>query len=286
MACRLSMALFLMPRPVEQSFPAYYFYFQHRCNLACDTCPRAGETPDTGAAARPETAVAQMEANTAADMGNQRFETQDAADRLASVLASDPELVGIDAKAVSGNTSNEPDSSWPNQGTSLPTSNQEGAFREASGTAEPTINQDGSADTFGKIVDIEVDGGANVQTSGYEQETTSSTENSNKLNSTDSKSSKERLRNYQVSDLNFSLSPKEHMDEVERAVPVEILKEAIATGAHEPDPCGSPAIMYYTTIYRNGKKYNLEVLYNPDSNIVFHFKYTRKAIGPLPKIKK
>ena len=72
----------------------------------------------------------------------------------------------------------------------------------------------------------------------------------------------------------------------ERAVPVEILKEAIATGTHEPDPCGSSAIMYYTTIHKNGKKYNLEVLYNPDSNTVFHFKYTRKAIGPLPKIKK
>ena len=96
------MVLFLRLRPAEQSFPAYCFYFQHRCNLACDTCPRAGETPDTGAAAaRPETAVAQMEVNTAADMGNQKFETQDAADRLASVLASDPELVGIDPERVS-----------------------------------------------------------------------------------------------------------------------------------------------------------------------------------------
>ena len=39
-ACRLSMALCPMLRPAVLSFPAYYFYFQHRCNLACDTCLR------------------------------------------------------------------------------------------------------------------------------------------------------------------------------------------------------------------------------------------------------
>lgn len=66
---------------------------------------QAGETPDTGAAvARPETAVTQMDANTAADMGPQRFETPDAGDRLASVLASDPELAGIDTgRTADGN---------------------------------------------------------------------------------------------------------------------------------------------------------------------------------------
>ncbi len=69
------------------------------------TKAQAGETPDTGPAqARPETAVAQMDANTAADMGNQKFEAQDAGDRLASVLASDPELAGIDTgRASNGN---------------------------------------------------------------------------------------------------------------------------------------------------------------------------------------
>ena len=261
---------------------------------------QAGETPDTGAAvSRPETAVAQMEANTAADMGNQRFETPDAGDRLASVLASDPELAGIDANVISDNMSNDLnnqqsftsdglDSSWLKQNNAFsPASNQEGVFNEASSTDKVAVTEDGSADTFGKIVDIEINNGSmNVQRDEQKQESNLAVENNDKLASTDGKPSKERLKNYQVSDLNFSLSPKEHMDEAERAVPVEILKEAIATGTHEPDPCGSSAIMYYTTIHKNGKKYNLEVLYNPDSNTVFHFKYTRKAIGPLPKIKK
>ena len=29
-----------------------------------------------------------------------------------------------------------------------------------------------------------------------------------------------------------------------------------------PDPRGSNATMYYTTMYKNGKMYNLEVLYD------------------------
>ncbi len=93
---------------------------------------QAGETPDTGAAvSRPETAVAQMEANTAADMGNQRFETPDAGDRLASVLASDPELVGIDTgRTAAGNgISPAPQGTTPS-GMDAPPVKQANAFTQ------------------------------------------------------------------------------------------------------------------------------------------------------------
>ena len=72
-----------------------------------------------------------MEVNTAADMGNQKFETQDAADRLASVLASDPELVGIDTgRAVDGNgISPAPQGKAPS-GMDAPPSKQANAFTQ------------------------------------------------------------------------------------------------------------------------------------------------------------
>ena len=76
------------------------------------------------------------------------------------------------------------------------------------------------------------------------------------------------------------------MDNPKRAVPVEILKEAIASGSPAYDPDGSNATMYYTTMYRNGKKYNLEVLYDSETGMILHFQYTPKAIGNLPKIGK
>lgn len=74
------------------------------------------------------------------------------------------------------------------------------------------------------------------------------------------------------------------MGEVGRQVPVQTLQDAIRYGMAMPDPRGSNAIMYYTTIYKNGKKYNLEVLYNKSTNTVYHFEYTRRAIGSLSTI--
>lgn len=47
-----------------------------------------------------------------------------------------------------------------------------------------------------------------------------------------------------------------------------------------PDPRGSNAMMYYTTMY------NLEVLYDEISNTVYHFEYARKVMGNLPAIPK
>lgn len=45
-------------------------------------------------------------------------------------------------------------------------------------------------------------------------------------------------------------------------------------------------LIYYTTMYKNGKMYNLEVLYDEISNTVYHFEYARKAMGNLPAIPK
>ena len=37
-------------------------------------------------------------------------------------------------------------------------------------------------------------------------------------------------------------------------------------------------------MYKNGKMYNLEVLYDEISNTVYYFEYARKAMGNLPAI--
>lgn len=75
------------------------------------------------------------------------------------------------------------------------------------------------------------------------------------------------------------------MNNASRFVPVQTLKQAIIKGVSRPDPQGSKALMYYTTMYKNGKKYNLEVLYDSATNTILHFKYDTRALGPLPKIK-
>ena len=85
--------------------------------------------------------------------------------------------------------------------------------------------------------------------------------------------------------LNFSPTPADHMNEKGRYVPVNLLQNAIKYGQKGVDPQGSNIPMYYTTMYKNGKMYNLEVLYDESTNTVYHFKYTDKAIGPLPAIK-
>ena len=86
--------------------------------------------------------------------------------------------------------------------------------------------------------------------------------------------------------LNFSAKPSKHMDDYARSVSVQVLQETIKTGKSIPDPRGSSAKMYYKVIEKNGKKYNLEVLYDVKTNTVWHFKYTQDSIGNLPKILK
>ena len=87
-------------------------------------------------------------------------------------------------------------------------------------------------------------------------------------------------------DLNFTNTTKQHMDDPSRSVPVQTLKDAISSGKSMPDPQGTSATMYYTTMTKNRNPYNLEVLYDKASNTIMHFKYTREAIGPLSAISK
>ncbi|MBO8176865.1 MAG: hypothetical protein H0Z31_05325 [Bacillus sp. (in: Bacteria)] len=85
--------------------------------------------------------------------------------------------------------------------------------------------------------------------------------------------------------LNFTKTTAKHMDNPDRRVPIQILQQAIK-GKGYKDPRGSNARMYYTIMYRNGKKYNLEVLYDKKTNTILHFEYARKAMGPLKAIPK
>jgi len=75
--------------------------------------------------------------------------------------------------------------------------------------------------------------------------------------------------------LNFTSKTVLHMEETSRYVPVQILQEAINVGTPMPDPQGTSAVMYTTPMYKNGKLYDLEVLYNADTNEIYHFMYTR-----------
>ncbi|HHQ1094103.1 TPA: T7SS effector LXG polymorphic toxin, partial [Listeria innocua] len=67
---------------------------------------------------------------------------------------------------------------------------------------------------------------------------------------------------------NYTDKVNEHMANLDRAVPVQTLKEAIKGGIPMLDPRGSRATMYYSEIYINGKKYNFEVLYDNTTNTI------------------
>ena len=104
------------------------------------------------------------------------------------------------------------------------------------------------------------------------------------------KISSEAIKSGRISNLddglNFSNRALEHMGEGGRQVPIQTLQDAIRYGEAMPDPRGSNATMYYITMYKNEKMYNLEVLYDEISNTVYHFEYARKAMGNLPAIPK
>ena len=85
---------------------------------------------------------------------------------------------------------------------------------------------------------------------------------------------------------NFAERPYVHMQGRDRKVSIQILDEVIKNPMHTtPDPQGSKAIMYYSRMWRNGKEYNIEVLYHKKLNQIFHFEYSEKAMGKLSIIK-
>jgi RHS repeat-associated protein len=86
---------------------------------------------------------------------------------------------------------------------------------------------------------------------------------------------------------NFTKTAGAHMDEVGRMIPVQTLDDIIKAPTHVlKDPQGTKALMHYSQMWKNGKLYNVEVLYNKASNTIMHFKYTQKGLGPLQAIPK
>jgi len=72
---------------------------------------------------------------------------------------------------------------------------------------------------------------------------------------------------------NFSSKAASHMGNPGRAVPIQILEQAINGSKGVADPRGSRALLHVTEMWKNGKPYNLEVLYDKASNSIWHFQY-------------
>ncbi|BDR59266.1 transposase [Xylocopilactobacillus apicola] len=89
-----------------------------------------------------------------------------------------------------------------------------------------------------------------------------------------------------INQVDFSSRVSEHLNDPDRYVPIQLLEETIEIGNQMPDPRGSSAAMFYSKIEINGSKYNLEVLYDKNKNLIYHFKYSRRPMGPLPEITK
>jgi len=73
--------------------------------------------------------------------------------------------------------------------------------------------------------------------------------------------------------VDFTQTTKSRMNDPGRFVPVQTLIQAIKDGGARPDPQGTKAIMYTIEMYKNGRGYNLEVLYDKASNTLLHFLY-------------
>lgn len=88
-------------------------------------------------------------------------------------------------------------------------------------------------------------------------------------------------------DFNFTVITSQHMQEPARMIPVQILREIINHPMHIiKDPRGATeAFMHYSQLWKNGKLYNVEVLYDKQINQILHFKYDQRALGPLKRIK-
>ena len=84
----------------------------------------------------------------------------------------------------------------------------------------------------------------------------------------------------------FTRAAANRMDDPNRAIPINILNEIIQNPLTVMnDSQGTLAQMYYGQIWKNGKLYNAEVLYDKANNTIMHFLYSREELGPLSKIK-
>ena len=85
---------------------------------------------------------------------------------------------------------------------------------------------------------------------------------------------------------NFTKVTGSRMADINRTMPVQILREIITNPIQAiKDPQGTSALMYYAQLWKNGKLYNAEVLYDSASNTILHFLYSRESLGPLAKVK-
>ncbi|GHT14311.1 hypothetical protein FACS1894170_11220 [Planctomycetales bacterium] len=73
--------------------------------------------------------------------------------------------------------------------------------------------------------------------------------------------------------LNYSGTVAKHMTESSRYVPQAIIKDVIRYGRPVADSQGTQAKMYYHTLWKNGKSYTIEVLYDRMNNKVLHVLY-------------
>lgn len=85
---------------------------------------------------------------------------------------------------------------------------------------------------------------------------------------------------------NFTGTAAKHMGEASRKIPIHTLNDIIKAPIHvTKDPQGTKALMHYSQMWKNGKQYNVEVLYDKTTSTIMHFKYATRALGPLPKIR-
>ena len=87
-----------------------------------------------------------------------------------------------------------------------------------------------------------------------------------------------------LENVQLSAKAEQRMNETWRFVPISILTETIINWKKLSDPQWTNAFMFYSVINRNGKDYNLEVLYSPTDNSIWHFLYTQDPIWPLPSL--
>ena len=85
---------------------------------------------------------------------------------------------------------------------------------------------------------------------------------------------------------NFTSTTIKRFTDPARAVSAADLRRAVGSTPYVDPQDAAGANAYYTTILKNGKSYNLKVVYHAESNTIFHFHYSRQAMGPLSKIKK
>lgn len=78
----------------------------------------------------------------------------------------------------------------------------------------------------------------------------------------------------------------DHIMEPHRKIPIATMQDVIQNPMHViKDPRGTSASKYFSQIWKDGKLYNAELVFDKSTNEVLHFLYDQGALGPLPKVK-